>query len=139
MLLGEVLTLSQRKLPVKIVVFNNGALSFVDLEMKAAGIVTFGTELIDTDFAAIAGAAGMFGARVEKPDELEGALREAFSYDGAALVDVRTARHELALPTKLTLRPDQRLLPGRDQDSCPAGPPKSSSSARRSRRQREIE
>jgi pyruvate dehydrogenase (quinone) len=102
MLLGELLTLGQRKLPVKIVVFNNGALSFVELEMKAAGIVTFGTELHDVDFAAIARAAGMFGARVEKADELEGALREAFSYDGAALVDVRTARHELALPPKLT-------------------------------------
>jgi pyruvate dehydrogenase (quinone) len=53
MLLGELLTLGQRKLPVKIVVFNNGALSFVELEMKAAGIVTFGTELLDADFAAV--------------------------------------------------------------------------------------
>jgi pyruvate dehydrogenase (quinone) len=101
MLLGELLTLGQRKLPVKIVVFNNGALSFVELEMKAAGIVTFGTELLDADFAAIARAAGLFGARVEKADDLEGALGEALSYDGAALVDVRTARHELSLPPKL--------------------------------------
>jgi pyruvate dehydrogenase (quinone) len=53
MLLGELLTLGQRKLPVKIVVFNDGALSFVELEMKAAGIVTFGTELLDADFAAV--------------------------------------------------------------------------------------
>ena len=53
MLLGELLTLGQRKLPVKILVFNNGALSFVELEMKAAGIVTFGTELLDADFAAV--------------------------------------------------------------------------------------
>jgi pyruvate dehydrogenase (quinone) len=53
MLLGELLTLGQRKLPVKIVVFNHGALSFVELEMKAAGIVTFGTELLDADFAAV--------------------------------------------------------------------------------------
>jgi pyruvate dehydrogenase (quinone) len=65
MLLGELLTLHQQQLPVKIVVFNNGALSFVELEMKAAGIPSFGTDLLDPDFAGIARAAGLFGARVE--------------------------------------------------------------------------
>ena len=66
MLLGELLTLHQQQLPVKLVVFNNGALSFVELEMKAAGFVTFGTGLVDPDFAGIAEAAGLFGARVTK-------------------------------------------------------------------------
>ena len=102
MLLGELLTLRQQQLPVKVVVFNNAALSFVELEMKAAGIVTYGTDLVDPDFAGIARSAGLFGARVETADELEAALQEAFKYDGPALVDVRTARHELALPPKLT-------------------------------------
>jgi pyruvate dehydrogenase (quinone) len=102
MLLGELITLRQQKLPVKVVVFNNGALSFVELEMKAAGIVTFGTDLDNPDFAGIAEAVGLFGARVEKPHELEEALRAAFGHDGPALVDVRTDRHELALPPKLT-------------------------------------
>jgi pyruvate dehydrogenase (quinone) len=102
MLLGELLTLRQMQLPVKIVVFNNGALSFVELEMKAAGIPTYGTDLLDPDFVGIARAAGLFGARVEKASELDDALRAAFSYDGPALVDVRTARQELALPPKLT-------------------------------------
>ena len=102
MLLGELITLRQQHLPVKVVVFNNGALSFVELEMKAAGIVTYGTDLDNPDFAGIAKAAGLFGARVEKAGELEDALRAAFSHDGAALVDVRTARHELSLPPKLT-------------------------------------
>ena len=102
MLLGELITLRQRHLPVKIVVFNNGALSFVELEMKAAGIVTFGTDLDNPDFAGIAQSAGLFGARVEKAGELEDALRAAFSHDGAALVDVRTDRYELSLPPKLT-------------------------------------
>jgi len=102
MLLGELITLRQQHLPVKVVVFNNGALSFVELEMKAAGIVTYGTDLDNPDFAAIAQGVGMFGARVEKAEELEGALREAFSHDGPALVDVRTVRHELSLPPKLT-------------------------------------
>ena len=102
MLLGELLTLHQQQLPVKIVVFNNGALSFVELEMKAAGIPTFGTDLVDPDFTGIARAAGLFGVRVEKADELDDALRAAFSHDGPALIDVRTARQELALPPKLT-------------------------------------
>ena len=102
MLLGELLTLRQQHLPVKVVVFNNGALSFVELEMKAAGIVTYGTDLDNPDFAGIAQAAGLFGVRVEKAGELEDALRAAFSHDGAALVDVRTDRHELSLPPKLT-------------------------------------
>ena len=102
MLLGELLTLHQQQLPVKIVVFNNGALSFVELEMKAAGIVSFGTDLVDPDFAGIAQAAGLFGARVEKASELDDALRAAFTYDGPALVDVRVARQELALPPKLS-------------------------------------
>jgi pyruvate dehydrogenase (quinone) len=102
MLLGELLTLRQQQLPVKIVVFNNGALSFVELEMKAAGIVSFGTDLVDPDFTGIARAAGLFGARVEKAGELDDALRAAFAHDGPALVDVRTARQELSLPPKLT-------------------------------------
>ena len=102
MLLGELITLRQQHLPVKVIVFNNGALSFVELEMKAGGIVTYGTGLDNPDFAAIARAVGMFGARVEKAGDLEGALRDAFSHDGPALVEVHTARHELSLPPELT-------------------------------------
>ena len=102
MLLGELITLRQLHLPVKVVVFNNGALSFVELEMKAAGIVTYGTDLDNPDFAAIARAAGLFGVRVEKADQLEDALTEAFAHDGPALVEVLTARYELSLPPKLT-------------------------------------
>jgi pyruvate dehydrogenase (quinone) len=102
MLLGELITLRQQRLPVKVVVFNNGALSFVELEMKAAGIVTYATDLDNPDFAGIAQASGLFGARVEKAGELEDALRAAFSHDGPALVDVRTERYELSLPPKLT-------------------------------------
>jgi pyruvate dehydrogenase (quinone) len=102
MLLGELITLRQQHLPVKVIVFNNAALSFVDLEMKAAGIVTYGTDLDNPDFAAIARATGLSAARVEKADELDNALRQAFAHDGPALVDVRTARQEMALPPKLT-------------------------------------
>ncbi|HTS95698.1 MAG TPA: thiamine pyrophosphate-dependent enzyme [Streptosporangiaceae bacterium] len=102
MLLGELLTLRQQHLPVKVVVFNNGALGFVELEMKAAGIATYGTGLDNPDFAGIAKSAGLFGATVAKADELEDALRAAFRHNGPALIDVHTARQELALPPKLT-------------------------------------
>jgi pyruvate dehydrogenase (quinone) len=102
MLLGELLTLHQQKLPVKLVVFNNGALSFVELEMKAAGFVTFGTGLVDPDFAGIAEAAGLFGARVTKAKDLEHTLKAALEHDGPALVDVSIGRQELSMPPKLT-------------------------------------
>ena len=102
MLFGELITLRQLKLPVKVVVFNNGALGFVELEMKAAGLVNFGTDLEDPDFAAVASALGLYGQRVERPDDLAGALRSAFVHDGPALVDVVTARQELSIPPTVT-------------------------------------
>lgn len=103
MLLGELLTLRQLKLPVKIVVFNNSSLNFVELEMKAAGLVNFGTELDNPNFADLANAIGIRGVRVEEPDDLEGALREAFAHDGPALIDVVTARQELSIPPTITV------------------------------------
>jgi pyruvate dehydrogenase (quinone) len=102
MLLGELITLRQQHLPVKVVVFNNGALSFVELEMKAAGIVTFGTDLDNPDFAGIARSVGLFGVQVEKAGDLEDALRAAFAHDGPALIDVRSDRYELSLPPKIS-------------------------------------
>jgi pyruvate dehydrogenase (quinone) len=102
MLLGDLLTLRQQQLPVKIIIFNNGALGFVELEMKAGGIPTYGTDLVDPDFVGIARSAGLFGVRVEKASELDDALRAAFAHDGPALVDVRIVREELSLPPKLT-------------------------------------
>jgi pyruvate dehydrogenase (quinone) len=72
MLLGDLLSLRQHKLPVKIIVFNNSALSFVELEMKAAGILEEGTDLVNPDFVALAQSSGVFGVRVEDPGRLEG-------------------------------------------------------------------
>ncbi|MDT5076855.1 MAG: hypothetical protein QOJ80_1492 [Mycobacterium sp.] len=99
---GELLTLSQNRLPVKVIVFNNSSLNFVELEMKAAGIVNFGTELANPDFGAVARAMGLFGRRVEHPAELEQALTDAFAHDGPAVVDVVTARQELSIPPAIT-------------------------------------
>ncbi|MFJ3405075.1 ubiquinone-dependent pyruvate dehydrogenase [Promicromonospora sp. NPDC090134] len=102
MLLGELLTLRQNKLPVKIVVFNNSSLNFVEVEMKAAGFVNFGTQLDNPNLADVANAMGIHGRRVEQPDDLEGALRAAFEHDGPALVDVVTARQELSIPPAIS-------------------------------------
>jgi pyruvate dehydrogenase (quinone) len=102
MLLGDLITLRQQKLPVKVVVFSNGALGFVELEMKAAGFVNYGTTLENPDFAAVAQALGMHGERVERPDDLEAALRAAFDHDGPALVEVMVARQELSMPPTIT-------------------------------------
>jgi pyruvate dehydrogenase (quinone) len=102
MMLGDMLTLRQQRLPIKIVVFNNGALSFVELEMKAAGFVNYGTELDDPDFATVARAMGLHGERVAHPDDLETALVGAFEHDGPALVEVMVARQELSVPPTIT-------------------------------------
>jgi pyruvate dehydrogenase (quinone) len=103
MLLGELLTLTQNKLPVKVVVFNNSSLNFVELEMKSAGFVTHATDLENPSLAAIAEAAGLKAFRVEASADLEGALKEAFAYDGPALVDVVTERQELTIPPSVKL------------------------------------
>ncbi|WP_197380776.1 ubiquinone-dependent pyruvate dehydrogenase [Mycolicibacterium mengxianglii] len=103
MLFGELLTLMQNQLPVKLIVFNNSSLNFVELEMKAAGFVNFGTDLQNPDFGAVARAMGMFGRRVEQPGDLDAALQDAFAHDGPAVVDVVTARQELSIPPAITV------------------------------------
>ena len=101
MLMGDFLSLVQLDLPVKVVVFNNGVLGFVDLEMKATGFLETGVDLKNPDFAAMARAVGVHAARVEDPGDLAAALRDAFAHDGPALVDVVTNRTELAMPPKI--------------------------------------
>jgi pyruvate dehydrogenase (quinone) len=103
MLLGDLLTLRQLKLPVKLVVFNNHALGFVELEMKAAGLIDYGTELINPDFSQLAKAAGVFGVRAEKPEELTPALTAALAHDGPALVEVLVHRQELSMPPTISV------------------------------------
>ena len=103
MLLGDLLTLRQLELPVKVVIFNNSALAFVEQEMKAAGVETYATEFKPQDFAAIASGAGIRAWRVETTDQVIPSLREAFAHPGPAVVDVVVARQELSLPPTITL------------------------------------
>ena len=102
MLMGDLLTLRQQKLPAKVVVLNNGTLGFVELEMKAAGLLETGVSLENPDFAAVARACGIPARRVTDPGELEAAVRDVLSEEGPALLDVVSNRQELAIPPKIT-------------------------------------
>ncbi len=102
MMMGDFLTLVQYDLPVKVVLFNNSSLSMVELEMLVAGLPSYGTGLKNPDFAAVARACGAYGARVEKPKELAGALKAAFKHKGPALVDVVTDPNALSIPPKIS-------------------------------------
>ncbi|MGL4331887.1 MAG: thiamine pyrophosphate-dependent enzyme [Bacteroidales bacterium] len=103
MLMGEILTLSQEKLPVKVIVFNNGRLDFVALEMKTEGLIDVCTDLQNPDFSKVAKAAGIYAIRVEKPENLEQALIEAFKHDGPVVVDVKVNPDSLLMPPEITL------------------------------------
>jgi pyruvate dehydrogenase (quinone) len=103
MLMGDFLSLKQLKLPVKIIVFNNGALSFVELEMKAAGILTHGTSLVDTYFSKLAEATGILGLRAERPEQVKPMLNQAIEHNGPALLDVVVNRQELLIPPTINL------------------------------------
>jgi pyruvate dehydrogenase (quinone) len=102
MLMGELLTLRQHDLPVKLVVFKNDALAFVELEMKASGFLDFATNLHNPDFRKIADAAGILGLRAESPDQVEPAIAQALKHDGPALVEVLVDRQELSMPPTIT-------------------------------------
>lgn len=102
MLMGDFLSLAQLGLRVKVVVFNNGTLGFVELEQKSTGFLDFGTELKNPNFAALAEAAGVRGIRIEDPAEVGPAVREALQHPGPVLVDAVVNRQELAIPPKIT-------------------------------------
>ncbi|UPG92289.1 ubiquinone-dependent pyruvate dehydrogenase [Luteibacter aegosomaticola] len=102
MLMGDFITLAQEKLPVKIIVLNNGTLGFVELEMKAGGFIETGVELQNPDFAAMANAMGIHGRRVARASDLPAAIAEVLSHEGPALLDVVSNRLELSMPPKIS-------------------------------------
>jgi thiamine pyrophosphate-dependent acetolactate synthase large subunit-like protein len=102
MLMGDFLTLAQQKLPAKIVVFNNGSLGFVEMEMKTAGLLETWVDLKNPDFAAMATAMGIHARRVERASDLAAALADVLGHDGPALIDVVCNRNELSMPPKIT-------------------------------------
>ena len=103
MLMGDLLSLRQLQLPVKVIVFKNDALAFVELEMKAAGILDFATDLDNPDFAKMAEAAGLLGLTAETPDQVRPMITQALKHEGPALVEVVVDRQELVMPPTISL------------------------------------
>lgn len=103
MMMGDFLTIYQYNLPVKIVVYNNGSLGFVAMEMKVIGMPPFGTDLKNPDFAKMAEAIGIMGIRVENSDDVPAAIEKAFTHDGPVLIDVLTNPTELAMPPEINM------------------------------------
>src|SRR6266851_3259679 len=103
MLMGDFLSLVQLALPVKVVVFNNGALGFVEVEQKSTGFLDFGTGFKNPNFAAMAEAVGVRGIRLEDPGDVEAGIAEALAHDGPVLIDAVVNRTELAMPPAITL------------------------------------
>ena len=103
MLMGDVITLKQQKLPVKVIIFKNESLAFVELEQKASGFLEFATDLGSPDFAKIAEGSGLLGLIARTPDQVEPMIAQALKHDGPAVVEVFVARQELAMPPTITL------------------------------------
>ncbi|HZU65421.1 MAG TPA: ubiquinone-dependent pyruvate dehydrogenase [Novosphingobium sp.] len=102
MLMGDMLSLKQLGLPVKVVVFNNSSLGFIELEQKSSGFVDFGTGFENPDFAAMANAVGIKGIRIEDPADLEAGIAAALAHPGPVVIDAVVERMELAMPPKVT-------------------------------------
>jgi pyruvate dehydrogenase (quinone) len=103
MLMGDFLSLAQLGLPVKVVVFNNGALGFIELEQKSTGFLPTGTELKNPNFAAMAEAVGVRGIRLEDPADVDEGIAAALAHDGPVLIDAVVNRTELAMPPAVTM------------------------------------
>jgi pyruvate dehydrogenase (quinone) len=103
MLMGDFLTLAQYRLPLKVIVFNNGTLGFVELEQKSTGFLDFGVELKNPNFAAMAEAIGIRGIRLEDATEVDEGIAAALAHDGPVLIDAVVNRAELAMPPSITL------------------------------------
>lgn len=105
MLLGDLLTVVQENLPIKIAIFNNGKLGFVEIEQKAEGMLNTFTHLQNPNFAEVAKAMGLSGHRVEKPEDLEKAVVEWLAQPGPALLDIKVNAMELVMPPFVALEP----------------------------------
>jgi pyruvate dehydrogenase (quinone) len=106
MLLGELLTVVQEKVPIKIVVFNNGKLGFIDIEQKSAGLIPMYTDLKNPDFGEVAKAAGLWGRSVAKAGDLEDSIKTWLAQPGPALLDVKVNPMQLVMPPSPFMAPE---------------------------------
>jgi pyruvate dehydrogenase (quinone) len=103
MLMGDFLSLAQLGLPVKVVVFNNSALGFIEIEQKSSGFLDFGTSFKNPNFAAVAEASGVRGIRIEDPAEVDTGIAAALAHDGPVLIDAVVSRMVLPIPPAITV------------------------------------
>jgi pyruvate dehydrogenase (quinone) len=103
MLMGDLLSLKQLNLPIKIVIYNNRSLGFVAMEMKASGYLSDDTDLDNPSFAKIAEACGLKGIHVGNPEDLPNAMAEMIAHPGPVVLEVDTAKQELAMPPQIKL------------------------------------
>ena len=101
MLLGDLATIVQYHLPIKLIVFNNRSLGMVKLEMEVAGLPDWQTTMLNPDFARVALSMGMAGYNVINPDDVFPTLQKVFNADGPALVNIMTDPNALAMPPKI--------------------------------------
>jgi pyruvate dehydrogenase (quinone) len=101
MLMGDLLTLAQYDLPIKLIVYNNSTLGMVKLEMRVAGLEDFGVDVKNPDFAKMAESMGIRGFRVENPRDVKSSLETALRHQGPVLIDVVTNPNALALPPRI--------------------------------------
>ncbi|MBK61690.1 MAG: ubiquinone-dependent pyruvate dehydrogenase [Altererythrobacter sp.] len=101
MLMGELLTLVQEQIPLKLVVFHNNSFGFVEMEQRVEGLVDHYTSLHNPDFAKLAEACGLAGWHVENADALEPAMDAWLQHNGPALLDVKINQMELVMPPKI--------------------------------------
>jgi pyruvate dehydrogenase (quinone) len=106
MLMGELLTIVQENLPIKIVVYDNGKLGFVDIEQKAAGLLPVYTDLKNPDFSAVAKAVGLWGHSVSKTGELEESVQSWLNQAGPALLHVKVKPMQLVMPPSPLVSPE---------------------------------
>jgi pyruvate dehydrogenase (quinone) len=98
MLLGDLITAVSEKLPIKIAVYDNGSLGFVELEQKSEGLEPTYTDLKNPDFGKVAQAIGLWGRTVTDAADLESAVDEWLATTGPALLNVKVAPMELVMP-----------------------------------------
>ena len=101
MMLGDLMTIVQYQLPVKVIVFNNRSLGMVKLEMQVAGIPDLQTDMLNPDFIKIAEAMEILGIGIDDPDDVKSGLEKAFLHEGPVLVSIQTDPNALAMPPKL--------------------------------------
>jgi pyruvate dehydrogenase (quinone) len=106
MLLGDLLSVIQEDLPIKIAVYDNGKLGFVDIEQKAAGLVPVYTDLKNPNFGEVTKAVGLWGHQVSKARELDDAVQTWLRQPGPALLHVKVKPMQLVTPPSPLVSPE---------------------------------